>query len=186
MAHLSSAVEYALHCLLWIVPSLDERPSTRDLAELQGVSPSFLAKIFQKLEKAGIVEAAEGFRGGYHLARSPEHITILDVVDAIEGATPLFNCQEIRGRCALFDGTPPAWATQGICGIHAAMLRAEKAMREELQRTSLATLAQGAGKKAPAVFAVEVRQWMSERFHQRKSRPAERFKRRPLRSKAKS
>ncbi len=113
MAHLSSAVEYALHCLLWIVPSLDERPSTRDLAELQGVSPSFLAKIFQKLEKAGIVEAAEGFRGGYHLARSPEHITILDVVDAIEGATPLFNCQENSRSMRAIRRNPPGVGDAG-------------------------------------------------------------------------
>src|SRR5262249_33649756 len=102
MAHLGSSVEYGLHCLLWLVGPLAEPASSRDLADLQGVSPSFLAKIFPKLEKAGIVHASEGVRGGYLLARTPSEISVLDVVEAIEGKKPLFDCQEIRGRCAVF------------------------------------------------------------------------------------
>ena len=93
MAHLGSSVEYGLHCLLWLVDPMAGPASSRDLAELQGVSPSFIAKIFPRLEKAGIVEASEGVRGGYRLARPANEITVLDVVDAIEGKKPLFDCQ---------------------------------------------------------------------------------------------
>src|SRR3954468_12135682 len=99
MAHLTTSVEYGIHCLLWLADSGGKPLSSRDLAELQGISPSFLAKIFPKLEKAGIVEASEGVRGGYRLARSPEKISVLQVVDAIEGEKPLFDCLEIRRRC---------------------------------------------------------------------------------------
>ena len=113
MAHIGTGVEYALHCLLWLVPPLEQRPSSRDLAELQGVPAAFMAKIFPKLEKAGIVESTGGIRGGYQLARAPEDISVLDVVDAVEGQKALFDCQEIRGRCALFDGAPPRWPTAG-------------------------------------------------------------------------
>ena len=108
MAHLGSSVEYGLHCLLWLVGPLAEPASSRDLADLQGLSPSFVAKILPKLEKAGIVCASEGVRGGYRLAADPSEITVLDVVDAIEGNKPLFDCQEIRGRCAVFRGRAPA------------------------------------------------------------------------------
>src|SRR5215212_258237 len=114
MAHLTTSVEYGIHCLLWLVES-EAPPSSRDLAELQGISPSFLAKIFPKLEKAGIVAASEGVRGGYRLARPPDEISILEIVDAIEGRKPLFDCQDIRGRCALFGDRPPAWAMAGVC-----------------------------------------------------------------------
>ncbi len=113
MAHLTSSVEYGLHCLLWLVDKKEQPLSSRDLAELQGVSPSFLAKIFPKLEKAGIVRATGGVRGGYVLARPADRISFLDVVDAIEGDKPLFECQEIRGRCTLFGGEAPGWATAG-------------------------------------------------------------------------
>src|SRR5690606_27969881 len=117
--HLTSSVEYGIHCLLWLVDAGDKQPSSRDLAELQGLSPSFVAKIFPKLEKAGIVTANAGVRGGYRLARPAEDITVLAIVDAIEGAKPLFDCQEIRDRCAVFGGDAPRWATNGVCAIHA-------------------------------------------------------------------
>jgi Rrf2 family protein len=147
---------------MWLVGS--DRPlSARDIADLQGVSPSFLAKIFPKLEKAGIVTASEGVRGGYVLARPPEEVSYLDVIDAVEGRKPLFECQDIRGRCAVFDGDPPDWAMRGTCGIHAVMLRAEQAMRESLARSSLAQTAASFGKKAPTSYFAEVGAWVDER-----------------------
>ena len=60
MAHITNSVEYGIHCLLWLVDPASGRPSSRDLAEFQGISPSFVAKIFPKLEKAGIVQAGIG------------------------------------------------------------------------------------------------------------------------------
>jgi Rrf2 family protein len=167
MAHLGSSVEYALHCLLWLVDPASGQPSSRDLAELQGVSPSFMAKIFPKLEKAGIVTAAAGLRGGYRLGRAAIDISVLDVVDAVEGHKPLFDCQEVRGRCAVFNGAPPAWSTSGVCGIHAVMLRAEKSMRRELGRTTLAQLSAGVGSKMPVTFPKEVGVWFEGRVGER-------------------
>lgn len=145
------------------------QPSSRDLAKLQGISPSFLAKIFPKLEKAGIVQAAEGIRGGYRLAKPPSEITVLEIVDAIEGRKPLFECQEIRDRCAVFDNDAPAWATTGVCGIHAVMLRAEKAMRESLAQETLASIAAVVDRKAPKTFPIEVHGWLNERANGRAS-----------------
>jgi Rrf2 family protein len=169
MAHITNSVEYGIHCLLWLVDPASGQPSSRDLAQLQGISPSFVAKIFPKLEKAGIVHAAEGVRGGYRLARAPADITVLDVVDAIEGNKPLFNCQEIRDRCAVFDDGAPLWATKGVCAIHAAMLRAETAMRESLAQETLASIAAVVKRKAPKGFTIEVRSWLNERTKGRAS-----------------
>jgi Rrf2 family protein len=163
MAHWGTGVEYGLHCLLWLVGPRSEPASSRDLAELQGVSPSFVAKILPKLEKAGILRASEGIRGGYRLATAPARITVLDVVDAIEGEKPLFDCQEIRGRCAVFGGKAPSWSTKGLCAIHAVMLRAERSMREELARTTLAELAETVGRKAPPRFFADLRDWLAGR-----------------------
>lgn len=168
MAHMTVSVEYGIHCLLWLAGSGDAPLSSRDLAELQRISPSFLAKIFPKLEKAGIVEASEGVRGGYRLARSPKKISVLDVIDAIEGEKPLFDCQEIRGRCAAFGETPPKWATAGVCAIHAVMLKAEKVMRDELAAHSLADLATAFAGKAPTEFVTQVQDWMADRVSARK------------------
>lgn len=164
MAHITTSVEYGIHCLLLLVGNEDRPMSSRDLAELQGVSASFLAKIFPKLEKAGIVKASEGVRGGYLLARPADAITFLDIVDAIEGAKPLFDCQEVRGRCAVFGGEAPGWALDGVCAIHAVMLQAEKAMRDALAAQTLGAVAGRFGRKAPPAFFSEVSTWIDGRL----------------------
>jgi Rrf2 family protein len=169
MAHITNSVEYGIHSLLWLVDPASGQPSSRDLAELQGISPSFVAKIFPKLEKAGIVQASAGVRGGYRLAKAPADITLLDIVDAIEGTKPLFDCQEIRDRCAVFGNDAPAWATIDVCAIHAAMLRAEKAMRDSLAQETLASIAAMVERKAPNTFPIEVRDWLGERTKRRAS-----------------
>lgn len=168
MAHITTSVEYAIHCLLWLVGTDDTALSSRDLAELQGISPSFVAKILPKLEKAGIVVANEGVRGGYRLSRPPEQISFLQIVDAIEGEKPLFDCQEIRSRCAVFDDKPPEWSVAGVCAIHAVMLKAEQAMRAELAANTLADVARTVERKAPTEFFVQIQDWVSDRIDSRK------------------
>lgn len=159
-----SNVEYALHCLLWLAPTRDAPASSRDLAELTGVSPALVAKILPKLEKAGVLEAHGGIAGGYRLARPAEQITVLDVVDAVDGGKRLFDCKEVRLRCPLYGAEPPTWASQGLCTIHAVMLRAEKAMRREMAQTSLLDIANAVGVKAPDTFGAEVGGWLDDRI----------------------
>lgn len=165
MAHISTGVEYALHCLLFLIaPDAGPRTaSARDLAELQGIPAEYTAKLFTKLEKAGLVVAAEGLRGGFRLARRPADIRVSDVVAAIDGDKPLFECREIRAGCALFADTPPAWATRGVCAIHAVMLEAEQRMRAALAGHTLADLAGRLAAKAPADLDARVAGWLSDR-----------------------
>lgn len=163
MAHVTVSVEYGIHSLLWLVDTDGTAVSSRELAELTGVSPSYVAKILSKLEKAGVVHATEGLRGGYLLAKPPERITFLEIVDAIEGRKPLFDCQEVRARCPLFGDSPPRWATKGVCSIHAVMLHAEKSMRETLAGYTLADVAKKVGRKAPPQFFDEVQSWIQDR-----------------------
>ncbi|MGF7156006.1 Rrf2 family protein [Novosphingobium gossypii] len=154
-------VEYGLHCVLWLTAHDVERASSRDLADLQGVPPATMAKIMPKLEKAGIVDSRDGIAGGYALARPASDITVLDVVDAIEGGKRLFDCKEVRRGCVLFGGQPPAWSAKGVCGIHAVMRRAENRTRAELVRTSLADLAEGV--RWPPQFEALFASWIKDR-----------------------
>lgn len=168
MALYGASTEYILHSLLWLVDN-PEPVSSLDLAELQEIPAAFVAKLLPKLEKAGLLAASEGLKGGYRLARPAGEITVLAVVDAVEGQKSLFNCQEIRGRCTLFDQRPPEWATRGVCGIHGVMLRAEQAMRQELAETTLADLARSVRNKAPAPFFGEAQSWFDERVQTRRT-----------------
>ncbi|MBV0889991.1 Rrf2 family transcriptional regulator [Komagataeibacter oboediens] len=178
-----ASTEYVLHSLLWLVDN-PEPVSSLDLAELQDIPAAFVAKQLPKLEKAGLLTASEGLRGGYRLARPADEISILAVVDAVEGGKSLFNCQEIRGRCALFGQRPPEWAVQGVCGIHAVMLRAEQAMRRELAQTSLADLAAAVRNKAPSPFIGEAHAWFEERIQTRRTSRVRQRKRSRTRSPA--
>lgn len=165
MSYISNAVEYALHCLLYLVETNTSSAgvSTRDLADLQGVSPGYLAKIFTKLHQAGLVVGTEGAGGGFALARAPEKISVLDVIVAIDGRKPLFDCQDIRLGCAVFGSTVPRWASKGVCSIHAVMLEAEARMRTVLAGHTLASVTARVAAKAPASFSSDVSDWLALR-----------------------
>jgi Rrf2 family protein len=169
MSFISTGVEYGLHCLLFLRAASDGGPETtvRDLATFQGVPIEYLAKLFTKLTKAGLVVASEGSRGGFALARAAEEISFLDVVEAIDGKKPLFECREIRARCAVFGSEAPAWATAGVCSIHEVMLAAEKRMRDELASHSLAEISSRVATKAPLEFGAQVSDWFDDRTARR-------------------
>jgi Rrf2 family protein len=135
---------------------------------LQGVPVEYMAKLFTKLSRAGIVAATEGVRGGFRLARPAASISVLDIVNAIDGEKALFDCREIRANCAVFDDKPPAWATRGVCSIHAVMLDAEKRMNEALAAHSLADLAARTVEKAPAAYGHQVVKWLAHRSANRR------------------
>jgi Rrf2 family protein len=171
MSYISNAVEYALHCLLYLVDASGKRvtASTRDLADLQGVSAEYLAKIFTKLHRAGMVVGVEGSGGGFALARAPEKISFLDVIVAIDGKKSLFECKNIRLGCAVFGATAPRWASKGLCSIHAVMLEAEAQMRTVLSSQTLADLAARVAAKAPSSFNDDISNWLEQRAAHRGS-----------------
>lgn len=136
---MSAGVEWALHCtvLLAVLKPSGTLPG-RALAEFHGVSESYLLKHMQALTKSGICESVPGPTGGFRLARKPREITILDIVEAIEGTEPAFRCDEIRQR----GPTALASCTYTVqCGIQGVMLDAEQAWRQSLRSRTLADLA---------------------------------------------
>ena len=96
---LPEGVEWALHCtwLLTVARDRDALPARR-LAEFYDLPEAYLAKLLKTLVRAGLLSATSGPRGGFRLARPPGDITVADVVEAVEGPSPLFHCTEIRQR----------------------------------------------------------------------------------------
>ena len=168
MSLFGSSVEYGLHCLTYLVrPPQGAAVGTKDLAEFQGVSPSLVAKVFTQLQKAGIVESEQGVRGGFRLARPAAEVTVLDVVDAIEGDKPLFTCRQILGQCAVLDCDQAAKAARGMCMIHAVMLEAEQSMRRTLRSYTIADMAKGVTASMPPRFMQNMEAWFQERLTRR-------------------
>lgn len=136
---MSEGVEWALHCcaVLALLPPQATLPSPV-LAEMHGLPRPYLAKHLQALSAAGVVQSVAGARGGYRLARPAADLTLLDVVQAVEGDGHAFRCTEIRQQGPV---PMPADAANRACGIARAMWAAEGAWRQELRSTSLADLA---------------------------------------------
>lgn len=164
MSLYGASIEYGVHCLLHLVDVPDDVwLSAKDVAEFQGVPGPYVAKLFTQLKDAGILVSNEGVQGGFRLSRDAAEISVLDVVDALETDKQLFHCREVRGWCVLHDGRPPAWATAGMCELHATMLAAEQRMRAELQRATLRSLTAAVEKKVPGEFGERAHAWFADR-----------------------
>jgi Rrf2 family protein len=159
---LSDGVEWGLHCaaLLAAIPAGSVLPG-KALAEYHGVSESYLVKSLQALTAAGILESIPGPKGGYRLARPAAEITVLEIVDAIEGRDPAFRCAEIRQR-------GPAALEPGVyrlpCAINATMLRAEIAWRKSLAAQTIADLVASIAPQVDQRAVEKTMAWLQERL----------------------
>ncbi|HEV3360072.1 MAG TPA: Rrf2 family transcriptional regulator [Pseudonocardiaceae bacterium] len=136
---LSQGVEWTLHCvtLLALMPG-GVTVRREQLAGHYGLPEAYLAKHLQAATKAGILRATPGPRGGYQLARPATDITLLDIVEAIEGSARPFICQEIRRQGS------GAWEPEDchdLCLINVAMNKADNAWRSSLRTTTVADIA---------------------------------------------
>ena len=157
---LSEGVEWGLHCavLLAVMPPDTALPTSR-LAEFHGVPVPYLAKHLQAMSRAGILVAETGPRGGYRLARPPADVSALEVVEAIDGEEPAFQCLEIRRRGPT---AVPAREYRTMCGIHRVMVEADAAWRAELARTSVADLAAGVARDVTPKAMEKFGSWYQE------------------------
>ena len=138
---LSQGVEWGLHAVTLLALAPPGGTVRRDaLAGHYGLPEAYLAKHLQAMTRAGVLHATTGPKGGYRLARPAEDITVLAVVEAIDGASPPFVCQEIRqgGTSAL---TPDE--CRRPCLIKTVMGKADDAWRASLRGVTVADLAAG-------------------------------------------
>ncbi|WPC39797.1 Rrf2 family transcriptional regulator [Clostridium sp. JS66] len=162
----SVGVEYAIHCLLYMVNSEEGKSvGIRDLATFQGISETYLSKVYAKLSKSGIIKSMPGVRGGYALAHSAEDITFWDIVEAVEGSEPFFQCAEIRQNNILLDkDNLPDTHTKCPCLIKVVMLEAEDEMRKYLSNKTLAWLYDEVyNKKLPKEVKNATIEWFNNR-----------------------
>lgn len=110
-----------------------ERPyrKIREIANEMGLPPSYTPEILGLLARAGLAESKAGPTGGYRLARDPERLTLLEVVEAAEGS--------LSSRLCPLRGGPCRW--DDVCAMHPTWLKASEAIRSVLARTSLAEIA---------------------------------------------
>lgn len=99
--------DYALRAMVYLSQlEPNQRAATSHIAEIQHIPPSFLAKIISQLSIAGLIHTSRGARGGVSLARPPEGISVLEVVEAIDGPIALNECSQGTGICPFGETCP--------------------------------------------------------------------------------
>lgn len=154
---MSAGVEWALHCCTVLSTSSEPVPVNK-LAELHGVSRTYLAKHMQAMSRAGIIHAVEGRDGGYQLSRPSADVTVYDVVRAVDGPEAAFRCSEIRQQGPL---PTTGEACKIPCGIAKVMATAERAWRDSLRSVTIADLSATVDANLPGTWD-NVRQWLSD------------------------
>jgi Rrf2 family protein len=103
--------DYAVRAVMHLARNGETRTATSLIATEQKIPPSFLAKIISQLSIAGLLHTSRGARGGVTLARNPSEITLLEVVEAIDGPIQLNECVGESGECAFDLNCPlrPVW-----------------------------------------------------------------------------
>jgi len=133
----SKSTDLAIHGLWQLATKGPQLLLVSEMASAQKVSETYLAKVFQKLARRGLVKSTRGKKGGFTLARTPEKITMADVVRAIETEEPLYECL----------GTERGCKGKDTCGLRMLFQDAELKLFNVLEKTSLHDLLGSNGSK---------------------------------------
>jgi Rrf2 family protein len=93
--------DYAVRCVLFLSKEEGRTVGAAEIAAAVLVPKTFLAKVLQRLAKKGIVESVKGAAGGFRLAKAPSQISLLDVIEAVQGASVLNACAVDKTACSL-------------------------------------------------------------------------------------
>ena len=101
---LTKKADYALMAMKHLAEhASDGSHSAKDVADAFGIPPEALAKILQRLAKAGLLHSQHGTNGGYRLARAAHTISAFEVIQAIDGPLFITSCVTVRGECCQSD-----------------------------------------------------------------------------------
>ncbi|MCG8585240.1 MAG: Rrf2 family transcriptional regulator [Pirellulales bacterium] len=119
----SQTVEYALRAVAFLASQSPDARNTEQIAKATKVPAAYLSKVLQSLARAGIVRSQRGLHGGFSLAKTPEEITILEVVEVVDPIKRIKSCPlDLKSHGA------------NLCPLHrrmdAALASVEKAFRE--------------------------------------------------------
>jgi Rrf2 family protein len=135
MLKLTKKADYGLMAMKHLAEHADNGAcSAKDVAESYGMPPEVLAKILQRLTKAGLLHSQHGINGGYTLARSANEISAYEVIRAIDGPLFITSCITVRGEC---DQTQR-------CTIREPLRKVNQSIEEVLKKIKIAEMTEAA------------------------------------------
>ena len=126
--------DYAVRCVLYLSRKEGTIIMVDEISHAMSIPKSFLAKILQKLTKTGVVTSFRGVKGGFRLAKKPQQISLLDIIEAIEGPAAMNRCAMDASVCN-FSGT---------CTVHPVWVTLRKMVEDYLRKTDFRRLSSSA------------------------------------------
>jgi FeS assembly SUF system regulator len=140
MLRVTKLTDYASVVLTVLAADPEAVLSAAALAERAGLEVPTVAKVLKPLAQAGLVQAFRGVNGGYRLALAPSAITLVEIVEAIEGPLAMTDCSVHDGQCGL----------ERSCGARANWRRINDVVADALRKVSLADMLAPAAPALPA------------------------------------
>ena len=140
---LLASEEYGLRCLLRVARGGERAPvSVAQVAEAEGLSREYAAKLLRRLRLAGLVTSLRGAEGGYRLARPQEEITVWSALDALGGS---FFGEDF---CSCHPGQRRRCVRSRDCSLRPLWSTIQTLLRETLEGITLRDLSRGEGDMA--------------------------------------
>lgn len=133
MLRVTKLTDYATVVLTVLASDPDAVASAAGLAERAGLEAPTVAKVLKPLAQAGLVEAFRGVNGGYRLARAADDISLIEVVEAMEGPLGMTECSVHAGACGI----------ERSCNVRANWRRINDVVIDALRGVTLAQMLHG-------------------------------------------
>jgi len=132
MFHITRKGDYAIRGMVYLAGQPPDQVSLlRDISFNVDVPLALLAKIFQHLNKVGLVRSYRGAGGGFQLARPPKAISLLEIIEAVDGPIAMNRCMIAQGICG----------RESYCSVHPVWTKIQQKMKADLSRVNLRQLA---------------------------------------------
>ncbi|MDA8433087.1 MAG: Rrf2 family transcriptional regulator [Nitrospiraceae bacterium] len=128
--------DYAIRCVYYLAGKTGNVTMVDEISKEMNIPKSFLAKILQKLSKAEIVKSYRGVKGGFAIARGPKEISLLDVIEAVQGPVAMNICALDETLCG-FSST---------CTIHPVWVEVRKEVEKLLRDKNFSALRAAGGR----------------------------------------
>ena len=128
--YITRETDYAIRCILFLSREPSRIASASEISRSMHIPRSFLAKILRRLSRNGLLKSTQGVRGGVQLSKKPGRITLLEVIEAVQGTSALNLCAIDRRLCNL----------SGTCAVHPVWAKLSRVIERKLRRENFGQL----------------------------------------------
>ncbi len=122
--------DYAIRSILYLCEKKNKIVDVNEIAKQKLIPKIFLSKILQKLCKKGVVKSLKGKKGGFYLAKDPSKLTLMEIIEIMQGPISINICVVNKRKCKL----------SNLCSVHPIWVNLREEMEEKFKRITFEEL----------------------------------------------